>query len=68
VLEADRFWILPNGFTVQRRVTPWSMRAASIPPGSELLPFTWRRLRRTLRRQAARTQARRRDARETVSV
>jgi hypothetical protein len=68
VLAADRFWILPNGFAVQRRVTPWAIRAASIPSGHELLPFTWRRLRRTLRRRAARREAGRREARETVTV
>ena len=28
VLAGERYWILPNGFTVQDRVTPWSVRAA----------------------------------------
>jgi hypothetical protein len=39
VLTAERYWIQPNGFAVQDRVTPWSVRAARIPRGKELLPF-----------------------------
>jgi hypothetical protein len=46
VLTAERYWILPNGFAVQYRVTPWSVRAARIPHGRELLPFYVRRVQR----------------------
>lgn len=58
VLAADRFWILANGFAVQRGVTPWSVRVARIPRGHEILPFYVRRVQRSLRRRAARTAAR----------
>lgn len=54
VLEADRCWILPNGFAVQERVSPWTVRTARIPTGRELLPFYWRRVQRSIRRRAAR--------------
>ena len=57
VLAAERYWILPNGFTVQKRVTPWSVRAARIPLGHELLPFYARRLQRWRRRRATRRAA-----------
>jgi hypothetical protein len=57
VLAADRYWIRPNGFAVQRQVTPWSVRAARIPAGREIVPFYWRRLQRALRRRAARSRA-----------
>ncbi len=43
VLAAQRYWILPNGFGVQDRLTPWSVRAARIPHGHELLAFCVRR-------------------------
>jgi hypothetical protein len=39
VLAADRYWIRPNGFSLQTRVTPWAVRAARLPAGPELLPF-----------------------------
>jgi hypothetical protein len=57
VLAAERYWILPNGFAVQNRVTPWSVRAARIPRGHELLPFYARRLQRWRRRRATRRLA-----------
>ena len=57
VLAADRYWILPNGFAVQRRVTPWSVRAAWLPLGHELVPFYARRLQRWHRRRAMRREA-----------
>jgi hypothetical protein len=57
VLAAERYWILPNGFTVQQRVTPWSVRAARIPLGHELLPFYARRVQRWRRRRATRRAA-----------
>jgi hypothetical protein len=57
VLAADRYWILPNGFAVQDRVTPWSVRAARIPRGRELLPFYLRRVQRWRRRRATRRAA-----------
>ena len=59
VLAATRYWILANGFAVQRRVSPWAVRAARIPVGRELVPFYWRRLRRSIRRRAARKAAER---------
>ena len=64
VLTADRFWICANGFAVQRRVSPWAVRAARIPTGHEIVPFYWRRVRRNLRRRAARRAA----ARQTSTV
>ena len=57
VLRAERYWILPNGFAVQKRVTPWSVRAARIPRGHELLPFYVRRVQRWRRRRATRRAA-----------
>ncbi len=57
VLAADRYWILPNGFAVQGRVTPWSVRAAWLPRGHELVPFYARRLQRWRRRRATRRDA-----------
>jgi hypothetical protein len=57
VLTAERYWILPNGFAVQHRVTPWSVRAARIPRGPELLPFYIRRAQRWRRRRATRRAA-----------
>jgi hypothetical protein len=66
VLAAERYWILPNSFAVQDRVTPWSVRAARIPRGHELLPFYVRRVKRWRRRRATRRAA---DAgRTTVQV
>jgi hypothetical protein len=59
VLGTDRYWILANGFAVQRRVSPWAVRAARIPAGREIVPFYWRRLQRALRRRAARRAAER---------
>ena len=56
VLDADRYWILANGFTVQNRISPWRIRAATIPFGHEMLPFYWRRIRRNIRRHRARTR------------
>jgi hypothetical protein len=53
VLHADRYWILANRFAVQQCVSPWMIRAATIPLGHELLPFYWRRIRRSVRRRAA---------------
>lgn len=57
VLAADRYWILPNGFAVQDAVTPWSVRAARIPLGHELLPFYVRRVQRWWRRRRTRRAA-----------
>lgn len=57
VLAADRYWFLPNGFAVQRDVTPWSVRASYVPRGLELLPFHVRRLQRWRRRRATRRAA-----------
>src|SRR6195952_2787087 len=41
VLIADRYWILPNGFAQQRTVSPWAVRAARLPIGSEIVNFYW---------------------------
>lgn len=57
VVAAERYWILPNGFAIQNRVTPWSVRAARIPRGHELLPFYVRRVQRWRRRRATRRAA-----------
>ena len=57
VLAAERYWIMPNGFAVQNGVTPWSVRAARIPRGYELLPFYARRVQRWRRRRATRRAA-----------
>ncbi len=54
VLAADRFWVDANGFTVQERVSPWSVRRARVPLGRELAPHYWRRMQRSRRRRAAR--------------
>jgi hypothetical protein len=66
VLLAQRYWILPNGFAVQDRVTPWSVRAARVPLGHEVLPFYGRRVQRWHRRRAARRAAA--EGRSTVQV
>jgi hypothetical protein len=57
VLAADRYWIRANGFAMQQRVSPWTIRAARIPTGHELLPFYWRRMQRSIRRRAAQKAA-----------
>jgi hypothetical protein len=57
VLAAGRYWILPNGFAVQKRVTPWSIRVARIPRGPEMLPFYVRRVQRWRRRRVTRREA-----------
>jgi hypothetical protein len=57
VLAAERYWILPNRFAVQDRVTPWAVRAAWIPHGHEMLPFYLRRVQRWRRRRATRRAA-----------
>jgi hypothetical protein len=62
VLGAERYWILANGFSVQQRVSPRAVRAARIPAGREIVPFYWRRVRRSIRRRAARKAAERRPA------
>jgi hypothetical protein len=54
VTRADRYWVNANGFSVQGRVSPWSVRAARVPWGREIVPFYWRRLQRSLQRRAAR--------------
>jgi hypothetical protein len=66
VLVADRYWIRPNGFSVQTRVTPWAVRAARLPVGPELLPFYVRRTQRYLRRRAVRRAVA--EGRTTVQV
>jgi Family of unknown function (DUF6625) len=66
VLAADRFWIGPNGFAVQHRVTRGSVLAARIPAGHELLPFYWHRIRRSIDRRAARKARKAREAREAA--
>jgi hypothetical protein len=57
VVNANRYWIQPNGFTVQDGVTPWSVRAAMVPCGHEVLAFYLRRVQRWRRREAARRAA-----------
>jgi len=57
VLAADRYWILANGFAVQKRVSRWAVRAARIPAGRELLSHYVRRVQRSGRRRAARRAA-----------
>jgi hypothetical protein len=57
VLAADRYWLLPNGFAVQKDVTPWSIRPALVPRGHELLPFYLRRAQRWHRRRRTRREA-----------
>ncbi len=66
VLAAERYWILPNSFTVQNGVTPWSIRAARIPLGRELLPFYLRRVQRWRGRRATRRAVA--DGQATVQV
>jgi hypothetical protein len=66
VVAAERYWIEPNGFAVQNRVTPWSVRAARIPRGHELLAFYLRRTQRWARRQVTRRAAAK--GRTTVQV
>lgn len=57
VLRAGRFWILPNGFAVQDRVTPWAVRAARVPRGHEIAAFHGRRMLRAVRRRRARRRS-----------
>jgi hypothetical protein len=57
VLDADRYWIGPNGFAVQRQVTPWAVRVARLASDPELLPFYARRAQRYLRRRSVRKAA-----------
>ena len=66
VLAADRYWIRPNGFAVQERVSPWSVRAARLPLGRELVPFHLRRVQRSIRRRRARKAAA--EGRTTLQV
>jgi Family of unknown function (DUF6625) len=49
--------VVGPGFAAQDRVTPWSVRAARIPRGRELLPFYMRRVQRWRRRRATRQAA-----------
>jgi hypothetical protein len=67
VVHADRYWILPNRFTVQKSVSPWHVRAARIPTGHEIVPLYWRRIQRSLRRRAARRAAEARKAQPAVT-
>jgi hypothetical protein len=39
----------------------WSVRAARIPFGHEVVPLYWRRMRRSIRRRAARKVAARQE-------
>jgi hypothetical protein len=57
VVAARRYWINPNGFAVQHQVTPWSVRAARLPRGHEVVPFYVRRVQRWRRRRATRRAA-----------
>jgi hypothetical protein len=57
VVDAGRYWIDANGFSVQRAVSQWSVRTARIPRGHEIVGFYWRRVQRHLRRRAARRAA-----------
>ena len=66
VVSAERYWILPNGFSVQKRVTPWSVRAARIPRGYELVPLYGRRVQRWHRRRETRRAAA--EGKTTVQV
>jgi len=65
VLAASRFWIDPNKFTVQKRVSRWSVAAARVAFGPEIVPFYWQKLQRTLRRRAARRASEAALARES---
>jgi hypothetical protein len=58
VLEADRYWIDGNGFSVQSSVSAWHVRRAMVPTGPEIAPFYWRRMQRSMRRRAAAKAAR----------
>ena len=53
VVAADRYWIRPDSFAVQGRVTPWTVRAAHLPTGRDLLPLYLRRVQRHRERRAA---------------
>ena len=55
VVAGDRYWVLANRFAVQHRVSAWTVRAARIPTGHELVPFYWRRVQRNLRRRRSRS-------------
>jgi hypothetical protein len=66
VLDTDRYWIGPHGFSVQNRVTPWAVRASRLQLGPELLPFYGRRVQRYVRRRAVRKAAA--EGRTTVQV
>jgi len=57
VVAANRYWLQPNGFMVQEGVTPWSVRAAAIPRGHELVAFYLRRVQRWRRRATQRAAA-----------
>lgn len=57
VIRADRYWINPNGFAVQRHISPWTVLAARFATGHEVLPLYWRRMQRSVRRRAARRTA-----------
>jgi hypothetical protein len=57
VLASDRYWILPNRFSVQDGVSARTVRAARLATGRELLPFYVRRVQRNLRRRRARRRA-----------
>ena len=59
VLDADRYWIDANRFSVQGPVTAWAVRRALVPTGRELGPLYWRRMQRSVRRHAARMAAQR---------
>jgi hypothetical protein len=54
VLASDRYWIGPNGFAEQTRVSPWDVRAARLPHGHEIVPFYGRRIQRAIRRRRVR--------------
>jgi hypothetical protein len=57
VVAADRYWILANGFAVQRSVSRRAIRAARIPAGREIVPHYVRRAQRSIRRRTARRAA-----------
>ncbi len=58
VLRADRYWISADRFSVQHSVTRRAVHSARFPLGREVVPFYWRRMRRSVRRRAARRAAR----------
>jgi uncharacterized protein DUF6625 len=66
VLAADRYWIDANGFAVQRGVSPWAVRAARVPRGSELVGLYVRRVQRAVRRRAMRRARERARGRATA--